>query len=96
MQEGGPAEDRVARPPAHVREPPRDAGRAAQSGAGTARPRDHRNDDALLAPVTAGHAERGSASGPQRPAGNQQHTDSTWRGRNRKRLENKGENGGVF
>jgi integrase len=51
-KDGGAAPGRLARAAAHVREPPRDARRAAQGDPGAARARDDPDDDAVRAPVT--------------------------------------------
>ncbi len=52
VQAGRSPAHRLARPAAHVRQPPGYAWRAAQGGPGAARPRDHHDDDALRAPGT--------------------------------------------
>jgi hypothetical protein len=54
---------RLARPPAHLRQPPCDAGRCPQGHSGVDGSRHHRNDHEVRAPVARGARERGAGVG---------------------------------
>ena len=70
VPKAGLRRDRLARPAAHVRFSPRDAWGAAQGGAGAARSRHDRDDDALRASQSRRAAGRREAARRRRPSGN--------------------------
>ncbi len=77
MPSGGASQDRLALPPAQLRQPPGDEGCSAQGGAGADGARDDRDDHALLALVAGREARRGGRAGQRAGGGDATGVDGT-------------------